>query len=251
VHIASHELALEVLTTVLEIFLCFVLLRRRTWREFPMFCAFAFELAARSVLLLVLLPHTKAELMTYFLVYWITQAIQSALMLGVVVEIIEDVCLPGKMLSARVMRVFGWFALSITVGAYTLVHLQNPTKFPILNAFISLDRICAYVALGVLGVLVVFSQFFSVHWRTLARASASGLSAVTLVTTVLPGPSQFFPGTWRTVALIVSPAVTALVLVMWIVAFGWKATRCCSSAPCVSLTELFDQASQLDRDAAA
>jgi hypothetical protein len=189
----------------------------------------------------------------YFFAYWITQAIQSALMLCVVVEIVEDVCLPGRMLSGRVMRVFGWFALSVTVGAYTLVHLQTPTRFPILNAFISLDRICAYVCLGILGVLVGFSQFFSVRWRTLARASAIGLSScdpnhnrTTNFVTVLSGIRT------HSDVLIASPVVTAFVLVMWIVAFGWKrAPRCCSSVANHELNKLLDRASQLERGTAA
>jgi hypothetical protein len=217
--------------------------------SYPSALRLLISMAFRNVYLLWAL-HTTSHL-DYFFLYWITQAFTSAVMLGVVVEIIEEVCLPGRVLSFQVMRIYIYGAISVAVLAYTLVHLQQPTRFPILNAFLSLDRICAFTALGVLGVLVIFSNFFTVRWRAQARASATGIAAVTLVTTVLPNSSQYFPGVGRTLTLIFSPLCLAVVLVMWIVAFGWKRARCCSPDAIVELEELLSQASHLEGDAAA
>lgn len=244
----SQEFVLWAAKCIALVTLAVELIARRIWRDYPLFTTFITFFAAKTTFLW-LYAH-RASKIDYFIVYWILQSLYSALMLSVVVELVDEVCLPGRMISGRVMRLYFGMAAMVTVVAYTFAHLENPTRFPILNGFIALDRSCAFTALGLMGVLILFASAFTVRWRPQARAIASGLTAVIIVTTVVPTSSQYFLGLGRTLTLTFSPVVITLVSALWIVAFG-KRARCVTPEASGELERLLGQAHNLSSGAAA
>lgn len=213
-YVSNLELYLLAVTIALKSVLALFLLLRNIWRTYPFFTILSILLAVKSWYLLYLLSHASAR--DYFLIFWNWEAAASALTLSVIVELVEKICRPGRMVPYSVMRWLFYGLLSAIIAAYSVTERNVFPSHPLLSIDIALDRSCSYSACGMLGVLLLFTKSFTIKWRPQAAAIAGGLAVTCLLVIVAPA-KQFFPGPVRDCFVPLSLAITSLISGTWIV----------------------------------
>lgn len=215
--VSSGQAVLLIITIALKTALFAVLILRRVFRDYPLFCAFAMIACLKSWFLFWAL---RLSVDNYFLVYWPAETLQQTAALAAVIELVWDVLLPGIMLSPRVMRLFSCSVGVILLGICALSHLHAPTPYPILNAHIAFDRASSYFSCGILGVVFTFSALFSVRWRAQAKTIAGGLCALLVTSVIILPVGQYFVTLTRSVSIVFSLSAECLILAVWVRTFA-------------------------------
>ncbi|HEX5233905.1 MAG TPA: hypothetical protein VFW25_01100 [Silvibacterium sp.] len=183
-HPTSIDTILWLLGIVGEVLLVTILLFRRSYRIFPIFCAWA--------LLLLLTEPTfywvslKASQATYDKVYFALNFPQYLLEAGVLAEIALNVTSPVKRsLSKPLMIAFATsmgliaicgFLVAATLNASTLA---NPRAFMVINTTMAILRLATFL------LIAGFSQVLGLNWKNHVLQLASGLAFYAIITLIV------------------------------------------------------------------
>jgi hypothetical protein len=179
-----------------------VMIRRRLYREFPVFFAYLLYEAVEGFLLFALdiLPSvTPAQ---YWRASWIGSFGSIALRFALIWEIFSHVFRPYPALWEFGKLVFRWAAFVLLLVAVAVaVYSPSPQGLWILSGVFVIDRTISIIQSGLLMFLFLFSSYFGLSWRSYIFGIAAGLgiySSVQLVAssiwiqTGLFNPSDIF-----------------------------------------------------------
>lgn len=204
---------------VAKVCLLLFLLRQRSCSEMPRFTAFAAVLAAAAVTLRIVQAFGSEY--SYFIVYWSVEGLLFSAMAFAVIDLVREVCLPGRMISWRVMRIYVNAVIIAALTIYIVAHIGAPTRFPILNALMAIERSAAWITAATIGLLTVYTGIFDVRWRRHARLTAVGIVCVVLPAMFLARAEIYFPGVQKQLFAISSSAFDVLACAIWTAAY-WR-----------------------------
>jgi hypothetical protein len=173
-----------------------LMIRKRLYREFPVFFSYAvFEVAQCAVLVtMALMPSvSKPE---YYYANLMSTAVSTALRFGVIHEIFQNVFRNYAALSGLGRVLLRWATgMLVLLGAIAAGYASSSN----LNRFISTLYVTGLavniVQCGLLLLLFVFSRYFGLSWRNYVFGTALGLgiyATISLIDTTVE--SQFGAG---------------------------------------------------------
>ncbi|MGH9523046.1 MAG: hypothetical protein ACRD3E_11005 [Terriglobales bacterium] len=216
-HIAVEIALYSALTA--KLFIATLLLVRRAYVEMPRFVAFAWTLAAVAIFLRAI--QALASSSDYFFVYWAAEGLLFCAMAFAVVDLVREVCLPGQMISWRVMQIYVNAVIASVIGIYIVAHSGAPTRFPILNALMALEKSAAWAAAATIGLLMIYTGVFTIHWRRHASLTAAGIVCIVVPAMLLAQAAIYFPGIQKQMFAIFSSAFDVLACGIWAAAY-WR-----------------------------
>lgn len=152
---------------MLQISVVAAIIRRRLWREFPLFLSFLIFQISRTGVLFSL----RNSPLHYTYVYWITEAIEAPIMFSVIYEIFACALKPYPSL-ARLTRVLFFWALILLVliafgtASASPVNNQNVnSKHELAQFLYTLKRSISVIQVGLLALLFLFVKTFAIPWR--------------------------------------------------------------------------------------
>ena len=166
----------------LQIVIAIIMIRRKLYRDFPIFLAYTiFQVVLEGTLFV--LDHSPAVSgPLYWAVYWPGSVVSIVLRFGVISEIFGQVFsnYPGLKELSRVL--FRWAsAVLLLVAVAVAVHTPNDNSFFFLSAIHVLDRAVGLMQSGLLLLLVGFSSYFGLSWRSFTYGIAIGLAILSSV----------------------------------------------------------------------
>jgi hypothetical protein len=173
----------------LQILLAVVLIARRVWIKFPVFCAYFLVNFVLGDLLFLIYAAPERRPQLYFYCYWGSQGLVLLLGLGVIFEILWRLLTPYPSLKKTVAS-----ACVLTVGAlavFDLIVLRSPHSAAALSAngpFLRAEEAIRVLQAGLVVFLYFFAGFFRLHWRQAEFGIALGMgvfSALQLIAVAL------------------------------------------------------------------
>jgi len=153
--------AARIVPAVLQGSILLVMIRRRLFREFPLFFTYtAFEVvyfASRFPLYL------EAEYNKFFYISWIGKNVEMALGFAVIYEIFSHVFRPYPALAQLGNILFRW-GVVILLFVVTIATASVPGN-GIVQALLLLERGLSIIQCGLLLLLFLFSSYFGLTWR--------------------------------------------------------------------------------------
>ncbi|MGH9503380.1 MAG: hypothetical protein ACRD20_11080 [Terriglobales bacterium] len=160
----------------LQIIVAIIMVRRGLVRDFPVFFAYTiFQVVEEGTLFI--LDHSAAiSAEQYWSVRWVGLGLDVALRFAIIFEIFSGVFrnYPGL---RQLTRVFFLAATVVLLFAAVVVAAQAPDDgtFPLLSRIHLLDLSVVVMQSGLLMLLVGFSSYFALSWRSPAYGIAFGL----------------------------------------------------------------------------
>lgn len=180
-HISQVAAYLWLATAFCQTVLALVVLRSTFRRAYPAFSSFVCFAAIKTPILMVL-PGVS-----YVLGYTIASAASCALLWAVLFELYTRVCGPHFSLPSWVPRTMAsWLTLAIglsaaaTIGLYTVRSL--PKRLAVLAAVQGGMLMALFLALA---VLLVYSRYLGMEWKTRPKQIVVGLAIYLSVNTVV------------------------------------------------------------------
>jgi hypothetical protein len=161
---------------VLQFIIVIIMVRRRLWREFPVFFAYTLFQIVEQGTLFILDHRAAVTAEVYWRDRWIFLAFEVPLRFAIIFEIFSSVFrdYPGlKRLTRIVFRV----ATVALLFAAIIVIAQAPDDgtYPILSRVHLLDLAVSMMQSGLLLLLIGFASYFGLSWRNSAYGFAFGL----------------------------------------------------------------------------
>lgn len=209
------ELVLAVFGAVLQICLFFLLLRRKTYQQFPIFSVFVGFSALNSIMVLVTGQHPSV----YFYVYWISEVVFIALSFLVMQEAFRSVFRNFSSLRWFKLSFPGIGVLILLIALLRAVFFRPPDRNPLAVAFISLEIAVGFLQFGIFCMFVLLVYFFHMRWRHQAFGIVLGFgiaAAGTLVAFILR--SEFGTNMNR-VFRIATPLSYIIGVAIWLATF--------------------------------
>jgi hypothetical protein len=165
------ERVLWFIPAFLQAVMAILMLRRKLYRELPVFFAYLiFKVALNCALWSFRhrMPH-------YFYIYWIGEAIGSTVAVGVIYEIFAIVTRPYEAIRRTGSLLYRWAAMSLLILA-TITAAMAPGMDParIIEGILVLERGVRIVQSGLLLVLFLFASYLGMSWRSYVFGIALG-----------------------------------------------------------------------------
>jgi hypothetical protein len=166
----------------LQIVIAIIMIRRKLFREFPMFLTYTiFQVVLEGTLFI--LDHIPAVTgYQYWAVYWVGSVISIALRFAVISEIFSQVFsnYPGLKELSHIL--FRWATVVLLLVAIAVaLHAPDDGSVSFLAAAHVLDRAVGLMQSGLLLLLLVFSSYFGLSWRSFTYGIAMGLAIFSCV----------------------------------------------------------------------
>ena len=147
--------------TVLQVCLFLRLLRLRSYRQFPIFCAYV----GFSVLSAIMAVATSGHGSLYFYVYWVSEALYVVLTFLVLQEAFRSVF--------RNFYSLRWFKLSfpgigiliLFVAILRAVYFRPANHSPLTVTLISLEIAVGFLQFAIFCLFILLVRFFHMRWR--------------------------------------------------------------------------------------
>jgi hypothetical protein len=174
---------------VLQVIILVVMIRRKLYRQFPIFLLYTgFELSQFGVLF-VLERSRSLSADEYYNVFSLGVAISAALRFGVIYQIFIRVFRNYTALSELGRVLFRWATVVLLLVAVALAAATQGSGAAGSLAVLSiLDRTVSILQCGLLMFLFLFSRYFALSWRNYAFGIALGFgifASVELVTSAI------------------------------------------------------------------
>jgi hypothetical protein len=170
-------IAAHVLLGVLAV----IFYRRRLYREFPCFFAYALYEIAKFIPLFVLYSIPGA-VKQYAYAFSATLLFSIALRFGVIDEVAKDLFRESKFLRVAARRALQCVTgLLLVMGILLAVYAPSENNSRLLAGIIVVNRGAAMVQCGLLLSLLLFSRFLGLSWRRPAFGITLGLGVLTSV----------------------------------------------------------------------
>jgi len=185
-HLVSLENDLWLAGIAGELLLLAILFLRRSYRDFPIFCAYLAWLLISDPLLLVLYWQHGVSGTLYYRTYLTFNCIQYAIELAVLFEIAANVLQPAKRLIHKKMLAgtaifialgaLVAFLIAAELNASTLAHSRI---FQVTNATMAILRLTVFI------LIAGFSQILGLNWKNHVLQLTSGLAFYAVVTLIV------------------------------------------------------------------
>jgi hypothetical protein len=161
---------------ILQFAIAAVMIRRKLYREFPIFFAYTLFEAAFGLALFVLDHSPAVSASQYWQVYWLDSIASIIFRFGLIWEIFSHVFEPYPALWEVGKIVFRWAAIVLLlVGVTVAVYSPSPEGLWILSGVFVIDRTISIIQCGLLLFLFSFSSYFGLSWRSYIFGIAAGL----------------------------------------------------------------------------
>lgn len=170
----TTQYAFWLVEPVLLVMAATLMIRRKLYREFPLFLSF---LIFQVVLFLALyLNHqTVANYKLYFWTYWGGEMLSIALGFAVIYELFLNVFQPYGGLRDLGALLFRWAVVVLAVVAViTAASSPGTDASRLIAGIVALERSASFVRLGLLLFLFLLSGSFGLRWRDYAFGIALG-----------------------------------------------------------------------------
>src|SRR5688572_7944830 len=162
------------LTTMLHIILVFLLVRRRTYRELPIFCTLV--VAATICGAVMQVYSAKEWAMAYYYFYWISRVTQLVLGVALIHELLRQM-LYGYDGIRTVAATTYWVAVVLLLGGAALTAANLPNRAwddTLTRMLFVLERSLLFIQAGLIVVLFSLVALFGLQWRKLVFGVAFG-----------------------------------------------------------------------------
>lgn len=169
--VVAAERILWFVPAFLQAAMAILMLRRKLYRELPLF----FVYLLFKVLLNCLLWLFRHQMPHYFYIYWVGEAIGSVLTLAVIYEIFTTVVKRYETIHRTGSLLYRWAAVCLLVAA-TVTAARAPGFDPtqMIEGILVLERGIRIVQAGLLLVLFLFASYLGLSWRSYVFGIALG-----------------------------------------------------------------------------
>ena len=167
---------------VFQIAIFAVMIRRRLYRDYPVFFSYLLYEAILGFSLFALDHNPNVSPAQYWQFDWFGSVGSIALRFGLIWEIFSHVFDPYPALCAFGKMVFRWSALVLVVVAIAVALYSPAPDVPrILSGVYVVDRTISIIQCGLLLFLFLFSSYFGLSWRSYVLGIAIGLGFYSVV----------------------------------------------------------------------
>ena len=200
---------------LLQAILVGVLLAKKMWQKFPLFVGYAIAnlvLGINSYIVFRL-----GSPFSYFIAYWLKEAVGLLLGLAVVYEIFSHLFRPYPGLRKLATLVFQGAIVFLLILGCILAYAQPLGEHhPIFAAFLIVEEATRILELGLLLFLFLFASLFGLHWRQYVFGIAVGLGIFVAVELVAVTMRVQFGITANSIFNIVRTVSFNSSLIVWI-----------------------------------
>lgn len=160
----------------LQVLIAIIMVRRRLWRDFPLFFAYTLFQIVEEGTLFVLDHNPAVSGYDYWLDRWVFLAIEVPLRFAIIFEIFSNVFrdYPGlKRLTRLVFR--GATVVLLLAAIVVIAQAPDDGTYPILSRIHLLDLAVSMMQSGLLLLLIGFASYFGLSWGSPAYGFAFGL----------------------------------------------------------------------------
>jgi hypothetical protein len=159
--VENAELALALAGTGLQVFLCVLLLVRRSYREFPIFLAFA----TTSVVATIVLLGVSNNAHVYRNIYWANDALGVFLAFFALQEAFRSVF--RNFLGMTWFRCLfpGIGLLMISVAILRTIFVSRPAHSLFTTTIIALEIGVGFLQFGIFSLFILLVRIFHLRWR--------------------------------------------------------------------------------------
>jgi hypothetical protein len=174
------QLAIWFLSPMLQAVVVVVMLRKKLFREMPLFF---FYTIFHAVLACILFISFKISYPAYFYLYWGSEILDAFLTFLVIQEIFSTAFRPYKSLRSMGIWLFRGSLLALIAVAIMMAPGSEPFGVHrIIGAMIILQRSNLFVQAGLIFSLILSSRFLGLTWRNYVFGVALGFGAMACVT---------------------------------------------------------------------
>ena len=209
------ELILAVGGTALQVCLWLLLLIRRSYKQFPVFCAYVgFSVISAAVTFAV-----RKQMFVLLYVFWVSEGLYILLTFLVLQEAFRSVFI--NFYSLR------WFKLSFpSIGILMLIlatlrqlFLHPVERKPIIGTLISLEIALGFLQFGIFCLFIILVYFFHMRWRQQAFGIVIGFCVVAAGSLVVFLLRSEFGSYIDHVVNIAAPLSYIMGVAVWLAAF--------------------------------
>jgi hypothetical protein len=160
----------------LQIAVAVIMIRRRLYREFPIFLSYTLFEVLQFAVLFPLMHFEKFSNVQYQSVHAAGDAFSIALRFGVIHEIFENVFRQYPALNQLGRLLFRWATgLLVVVAVFVALSTSGPDIERVGAGLLITSRAISIVQCGLLVFLLLFSSYFGLSWRNYVFGTALGL----------------------------------------------------------------------------
>ena len=155
-----------IISVILQVVIVTTILRRRMYREFPLFLCYTLSqiIFAVAGILISLLPDSYYRL--FFYVSWVGKGAEVALSFAVIYEIFSHVFHSYDALQRLGSLLFRWcLVVLLMLAVVTAASEVGSDASRLISAILLLQRSLSVVQCGLLFFLFLFASYFGVVWR--------------------------------------------------------------------------------------
>src|SRR6267143_183533 len=173
VNLHSHTvLYLWCAQPILQSVVAVVLWRRKLHKQFPVF--FLFLLAQVANFAVTFPLWLVGDFKTYFVFFWLGEAVNAVLGFKVIHEIFLDVFRPYHTLKDLGTLLFKWAGVVMLLVSVVVAFSNSFDQSPLVHALTTLQRSVRIVQLGLILFLLLFSRFLGVSWKQVSFGISLG-----------------------------------------------------------------------------
>jgi hypothetical protein len=203
----------------LQAIIAMVMLRRRLWREFPMFFTYTVFQTVQGGVLFVLDHDARVSPYHYWEAYWVVQVLSIALRFAVIYEIFAHIFRQYSALGKLSRILFRWASVVLVLVAVAVAaYAPGDAAAPILSGVNVVARGVGLVQSGLLVFLFLFSSYFGLSWKSFVYGIAVGMgifASVDLATSAIRVASGPADGSY-TLSLITMATYHCCVLIWFV-----------------------------------
>jgi hypothetical protein len=203
----------------LQAIIAIVMIRRRLFREFPMFLAYTIFEFVQGGTLFILDHSAKISAYQYWEAYWLVQGVSIVLRFAIIYEIFSHVFRPYPALRELSQIMFRWATVVLVLVAVAVAaYAPGDGAHLIISGVKIVDRTVGVVQSGLLVFLFLCASYFRLSWRSYVFGIAVGMgifASVDLATSAIQAASEIADGSHAFNFL--SMAVYHCCVVIWLV----------------------------------
>jgi hypothetical protein len=166
---------------VLLIVVLIALVRRRLYREYPIFLAYIVVEIAQAIIMIPLIESPATTGSRYSIPYAVSLAATTALRFGIIQEIFVHVLRGHVALAGLGKPVFRWVTVGLLSIALLLTIYAGPNTHQSMFMVYLFDRFASILQSGLLVGLFLFSSSLGLSWRSHAFGIALGVGVIASV----------------------------------------------------------------------
>src|ERR1035437_121048 len=195
-------------------FIAIMGIRRRLYREFPIFSTYVLFHLLHATLALWVYYRLSSEV--YYFFHWGGEAFDGLLSLALIYEIFSQALSPYPGIRRTGLRLYFIASLVLTLGAMWIAVSDPHSIYQRLNsAVISMDRSFEFMQVGLLFLLFVFHHLLGLSWRHYLFGIVLGLSISTTISVLSTAARLQIGMSWSNIFVLLAPLSYDLGLVVW------------------------------------